>query len=70
VERKKRNSTRVVSRLLGRKVHDAGGESMVMEQWHLEVVDEFRGIVDGWEEKGVAMRVFALLIGEGKRRKR
>ncbi|TVY25524.1 hypothetical protein LHYA1_G005112 [Lachnellula hyalina] len=70
VERKKRNSTRVVSRLLGRKVHDARGESMVMEQWHLEVVDEFRGNVDGWEEKGVAMRVFALLIGEGKRRER
>ncbi|TVY52808.1 hypothetical protein LCER1_G005715 [Lachnellula cervina] len=38
--------------------------------WHLEAVDEFRGNVDGWEEKGVAMRVFALLIGEGKRRER
>ncbi|TVY40373.1 hypothetical protein LOCC1_G004179 [Lachnellula occidentalis] len=70
VERKRRNSTRVVSRLLGRTVHDAGGESMVMEQWHLEVVDEFRGNVNGWDEKGVAMRVFALLIGEGKRRER
>lgn len=46
------------------------GESMIMEQWHLEAVDEFRGNVDGWEEKGVAMRVFALLIGEGKRRER
>jgi serine/arginine repetitive matrix protein 2 len=67
---KRRNSTRVISRLLGRKVHDARGESMVMEQWHLEAVDEFRGRVVGWEEKGVAMRVFALLIGEEKRRVR
>lgn len=43
---------------------------MVMEQWHLEAVDEFRGVVEGWEEKVVAMRVFALLIGEVKRRER
>jgi len=67
---KRRNSTRVISRLLGRKVHDAQGDSMVMEQWHLEAVDEFRGVVAGWEEKAVAMRVFALLIGEVKRRER
>lgn len=46
------------------------GDSMVMEQWHLEAVDEFRGCVGGWEEKAVAMRVFALLIGEVRRRER
>jgi hypothetical protein len=30
-------------------------------------VDEFRGVVPGWEEKVVAMRVFACLVGEERR---
>jgi serine/arginine repetitive matrix protein 2 len=63
---RRRNSTRVISKLLGRTVR-AEGESMVIEQWHLEVVDEFRSVVAGWEEKVVAMRVFALIKGEEKR---
>lgn len=42
---------------------------MVMEQWHLEVVDEFRGNVSGWEEKAIAMRVFSLIKGAERRRK-
>jgi serine/arginine repetitive matrix protein 2 len=63
---RRRNSTRVISKLLGRTVR-AEGESMVLQQWHLEVVDEFRGVVAGWEEKVVAMRVFALVKGEEKR---
>lgn len=66
----RRNSTRVVSRLLGREIKDENGERLVLEQWHLEATDEFRERVGGWEEKGVAMRVFALLIGEEKRRVR
>ena len=45
----------------------SGGDKMSLEQWHLEAVDEFRGVVAGWEEKQVAMRVFALLVGEEKR---
>jgi hypothetical protein len=64
--RKRRNSTRVISRLLGKKV-SGQGESMRFEQWHLEAVDEFRGCVSGWEEKVVAMRVFALIVGEERR---
>ena len=64
--RKRRNSTRVISKLLGKKV-SAQGESMRFEQWHLEAVDEFRGCVPGWEEKVVATRVFALIVGEERR---
>lgn len=64
--RKRRNSTRVISKLLGKKV-SSQGESMRFEQWHLEAVDEFRGFVPGWEEKVVAMRVFACLVGEERR---
>jgi serine/arginine repetitive matrix protein 2 len=64
--RKRRNSTRVISKLLGKKV-SSQGESMRFEQWHLEAVDEFRGYVPGWEEKIIAMRVFALIVGEERR---
>lgn len=46
-----------------------GGEKMRLEQWHLEAVDEFRGEVPGWDEKVVAKRVFALIVGEERRRK-
>lgn len=65
--RKRRNSTRVISRLLGKKV-SSQGEEMFFEQWHLEVVDEFRGVVPGWEEKVIAMRVFAIIVGAERRR--
>ncbi|KAE8445162.1 hypothetical protein EG329_013658 [Mollisiaceae sp. DMI_Dod_QoI] len=65
-EKRRRNSTRVISRLLGKTV-SSQGEKLVLEQWHLEVVDEFRGMVPGWEEKVVAMRVFSLVVGEEKR---
>lgn len=56
----------MISRLLGKTV-ESQGEKLVLEQWHLEVVDEFRGYVPGWEEKVVAMRVFSLVVGEEKR---
>jgi hypothetical protein len=56
----------VISKLLGKKV-TSQGESMRFEQWHLEAVDEFRGWVPGWEEKVIAMRVFALIVGEERR---
>ncbi|PBP18275.1 hypothetical protein BUE80_DR010999 [Diplocarpon rosae] len=64
--RHRRNSTRVISRLLGKNV-TSGDQKMRFEQWHLEVVDEFRGCVPGWQESIIAMRVFALLVGEEKR---
>lgn len=46
----------------------AEGEKLKLQQWHLEVVDEFRGEVPGWEESVVAKRVFALVVGEQRRR--
>jgi hypothetical protein len=64
---RRRNSTRVISRLLGKKVFSEG-EEMRLQQWHLEVVDEFRGIVPGWEEKVIAMRLFACIVGEERRK--
>jgi serine/arginine repetitive matrix protein 2 len=60
---RRRNSTRVVSSLLGRTV-SSGEHSMMLEQWHLEAVDEFRGEVPGWQEKTIALRVFSLIAGE------
>lgn len=65
-QKRRRNSTRVISRLLGKTVRSQG-ESMIFEQWHLEAVDEFRGMVAGWKEDVVAMRVFALIVGEERR---
>lgn len=65
-ERRRRNSTRVISKLLGKNVNYAG-EKMKLQQWHLEVVDEFRGYANGWREADIAKRVFALLLGEEKR---
>jgi len=62
-ERRRRNSTRVISKLLGKSI-SSGGQKLRMEQWHLEVVDEFRGEVPGWEELAIAKRVFALVCGE------
>lgn len=56
----------MISKLLGKYVK-AEDEKMKLEQWHLEVVDQFRGEVPGWEEPVVAKRVFALLVGERRR---
>ncbi|KAG9237636.1 hypothetical protein BJ875DRAFT_453377 [Amylocarpus encephaloides] len=66
---KRRHSTKVVSRLLGRNIR-CEGENVVLEQWHLEAVDEFRGEVPGWEEKTIALRVFGLIKGGEKRKAR
>lgn len=64
-------------RLLGKEV-TSQGESMILEAWHLDVVDAFKAeIVDGggrgsgragWDETDLAKRVFALLVGEERRR--
>lgn len=65
------SSSRVISKLLGKYVKiegEDGTERMKLEQWHLEVVDEFRGQVAGWQEAVVAKYVFGLLLGEKKRR--
>ncbi|RKU47347.1 hypothetical protein DL546_005114 [Coniochaeta pulveracea] len=64
-------------RLVGRQVV-AQGETMTLEQWHLDVVDAFAAELGGypgvggegcvWDEKVLAKRVFALLVGEERRR--
>ncbi|GKT56923.1 hypothetical protein ColTof3_04262 [Colletotrichum tofieldiae] len=53
--------------LLGRSVN-SHGTSLVMEQWHLDVVDAFKAEVGGWEEEVLAKRVFSLIVGEQLRK--
>lgn len=70
----KRNSAR--PKLLGKQVV-AQGETMTLRQWHLDVVDAFAaetsggtgGGEGGWDERVLAKRLFALLVGEERRRK-
>lgn len=56
--------------LLGKHV-SAQGESMALDQWHLDVVDAFRtelGAGCVWDEHVLSKRLFALLVGEERRR--
>lgn len=56
-------------KLLGKQVV-AQGQTMTLEQWHLDVVDAFAAEVGGagvWDERTLAKRVFALLVGEERR---
>jgi hypothetical protein len=62
----RRRKSDVSQVLLGKNVM-AQGETMALEQWHLDVVDAFRAEVGGWEEAVLAKRLFALLVGEGRR---
>lgn len=60
------------------KLVTSQGESMALEEWHLDVVEAFReevlqgngqkGKEIGWDEAQIAKRVFALLVGEERRR--
>jgi hypothetical protein len=54
------------SPLLGKEV-TAYDASLVLEAWHLEVVEAFKLEVGGWDERVLAKRLFALIIGEQKR---
>ncbi|KAI1351878.1 hypothetical protein F5Y01DRAFT_281395 [Xylaria sp. FL0043] len=58
---------RFSSVLLGKEVV-AQDARMTLEPWHLEVVEAFKHEVGGWDERVLAKRVFALVIGEEKRR--
>ncbi|TPX13177.1 uncharacterized protein E0L32_006377 [Thyridium curvatum] len=69
-------SRRRSSALLGKQVA-AQGETMTLEQWHLDVVDAFAAeLGDGgsaaascaWDENVLAKRLFALIVGEERRR--
>jgi hypothetical protein len=44
------------------------GEAMTLDRWHLDVVDAFKAEVGGWDEGVLAKRLFALILGEEKRR--
>lgn len=55
------------SGLLGKQV-TSQGESMVLEQWHLDIVDAFKKDVGGWPEVVLVKRLFALIVGEERRR--
>ena len=57
------------AKYLGKRVK-SHGESMVLEQWHLECVDAFNAVVGGWDEGVLAKRLFALIMAEEKRQKR
>ncbi|KAL1884374.1 hypothetical protein VTK73DRAFT_68 [Phialemonium thermophilum] len=54
--------------LLGKRVA-AQGETMTLERWHLDVIDAFKAEVGGWEDGVLAKRLFALMVGEERRRK-
>ncbi|KAF4877230.1 hypothetical protein CGCSCA1_v003697 [Colletotrichum siamense] len=53
--------------LLGKSVN-SHGSSLLMEQWHLDVVDAFKAEVGGWDEEVLAKRAFSLIVGERLRR--
>lgn len=53
--------------LLGKEV-SAQNAKLVLEPWHLDVVEAFKLEVGGWDERVLARRLFALIIGEQKRR--
>ncbi|KAI1825759.1 hypothetical protein F4861DRAFT_164792 [Xylaria intraflava] len=60
---------RSASALLGKEV-TAQGARLVLEAWHLDVVEAFRAEVGGWDDHALAKRVFALIIGAERRRAR
>ena len=57
------------AKYLGKTVK-SHGESMVLEQWHLDCVDAFKAVVGGWDEGVLAKRLFSLIMGEKKRQRR
>ncbi|KAI1740480.1 hypothetical protein F4680DRAFT_418222 [Xylaria scruposa] len=52
--------------LLGKEVA-AQDARLILEPWHLDIVEAFKLEVGGWDERALAKRVFALIIGEEKR---
>ncbi|KAF4510810.1 hypothetical protein G6O67_002674 [Ophiocordyceps sinensis] len=56
------------NRYLGKTVKSQG-EAMRLEHWHLQVVDAFVAAVGGWDEGVLAKRLFALMLGEERRRR-
>jgi hypothetical protein len=44
------------------------GYDVKLEQWHLNVMQEFIAEVPGWEAKYLTKRVVGLMVGEWMRR--
>ncbi|OTA90802.1 hypothetical protein M434DRAFT_397675 [Hypoxylon sp. CO27-5] len=63
-----RSQRRSLTTLLGKEVA-AQGESIILEPWHLDVVEAFKKEVGRWDERALAKRLFALIVGEERRRK-
>jgi serine/arginine repetitive matrix protein 2 len=55
------------SKYLGKTIQ-ARGAKLTLEQWHLDIVREFREEVPGWDEGVIAKRLFAIIAGEDLRR--
>jgi serine/arginine repetitive matrix protein 2 len=55
------------SKYLGKTIQ-ARGVKLTLEQWHLDIVREFREEVPGWDEGVIAKRLFAIIVGEDLRR--
>ena len=56
-------------RYLGKTVRSQG-EAMRLERWHLDCIDAFKAEVGGWDEGVLAKRLFALILGEERRKRR
>ncbi|OTB03422.1 hypothetical protein M426DRAFT_23786 [Hypoxylon sp. CI-4A] len=64
-----RSQQRSFATILGKEVA-AQGASIVLEPWHLEVLEAFRHEVGGgWDERSLSKRIFALIVGEERRRR-
>ncbi|KAG9257468.1 uncharacterized protein F5Z01DRAFT_391065 [Emericellopsis atlantica] len=50
-------------KLLG-KVFKVKGENILIERWHLDVVDAFCAEVGGWDAQTVCKRLFCLIVNE------
>ncbi|KAI2642284.1 hypothetical protein GGS21DRAFT_501798 [Xylaria nigripes] len=59
---KRRSST-----LLGKEV-TAHGATVTLEPWHLDVIEAFRREVGIWDDRALAKRIFALVVGAQRRR--
>ena len=58
---------RRADKYLGKTVKSQG-EAMKLERWHLDCVDAFKAEVGGWDEGIIAKRLFALIVGEERRK--
>ncbi|KAI1388929.1 uncharacterized protein F4822DRAFT_262472 [Hypoxylon trugodes] len=64
-----RSERRSLTTLLGKEVSTPSHpESLILDRGHLDIIDAFKLEVGGWEEHDLARRLFALMVGEERRR--